>query len=68
MQALAKIICIDDARRVWMGSLEITELIRRKLVREISSLGAAQFGGAGVSGIPGVSSPFGGAGEQAKGA
>jgi len=54
-QALAKIINIDDVRRVWMGSLEITELIRRRLAREISSLG-----------ISSLSSPFGGI-EQAKG-
>ncbi|MGB7767743.1 MAG: DUF4912 domain-containing protein [Verrucomicrobiia bacterium] len=54
-QALAKIINIDDVRRVWMGSLEITELIRRRLAREISSLG-----------ISSLSSPFGGL-EQAKG-
>ena len=54
-QALAKIISIDDVRRVWMGSLEITELIRRKLAREISSLGVSS-----------LSSPFGGA-EQPKG-
>ncbi|MGD0745819.1 MAG: DUF4912 domain-containing protein [Verrucomicrobiota bacterium] len=54
-QALARIISLDDVRRVWMGSLEITELIRRKLAREISS-----------PGISSLSSPFGGA-EQAKG-
>lgn len=54
-QALAKIISIDEVRRVWMGSLEITELIRRKLAREISSLGVSS-----------LSSPFGGA-EQPKG-
>jgi len=54
-QALAKIICLDGVRRVWMGSLEITELIRRKLAREISSLGVSS-----------LSSPFGGA-EQPKG-
>jgi hypothetical protein len=54
-QALAKIISLDDVRRVWMGSLEITELIRRKLAREISSLGVSS-----------LSSPFGGA-EQPKG-
>jgi uncharacterized protein len=53
-QALAKIINIDDVRRVWMGSLEITELIRRRLAHEISSLGASQFG------ISSISSPFGG--------
>ena len=54
-QALAKIISIDDTRRVWMGSLEITELIRRKLAHEISSLGVSS-----------LSSPFGGM-EQSKG-
>jgi len=36
-RALAKIIKIDETRRVWMGSLEITELIRRRLVLEASS-------------------------------
>jgi len=54
-QALAKIINIDDVRRVWMGSLEITELIRRRLAHEISSLGVSS-----------LSSPFGGI-EQPKG-
>ncbi len=54
-EALAKIISLDEVRRVWMGSLEITELIRRKLAREISSLGVSS-----------LSSPFGGA-EQPKG-
>ena len=48
-QALAQIIKIDDGRRVWMGSLEITELIRRRLTQEISSLGVSS-----------LSSPFGG--------
>jgi hypothetical protein len=54
-QALAKIINIDAVRRVWMGSLEITELIRRKLAHEISSLGVSS-----------LSSPFGGM-EKSKG-
>jgi len=48
-QALAQIINIDEGRRIWMGSLEITELIRRRLVQEISSLGVSS-----------LSSPFGG--------
>ena len=52
--ALAKIISLDDVRRVWMGSLEITELIRRKLAREVSS-----------PGVSSLSNPFGGA-EQPK--
>jgi len=59
-QALAKIISIDDTRRVWMGSLEITELIRRRLAHEVSSLGVSSFGGSSLS------SPFGGV-EKAKG-
>lgn len=42
-QALAKIVSIDDSRRVWMGSLEITELIRRRLPHEISSAGVSSF-------------------------
>jgi hypothetical protein len=53
-QALAKVVNIDEVRRVWMGSLEITELIRRRLAHEISSLGASQFG------VSSLSSPFGG--------
>jgi uncharacterized protein len=56
--ALAKIIAIDDSRRVWMGSLEITELIRRRLTQEISSFGVSSFG------ISSFSSPFGGAPEK----
>jgi hypothetical protein len=39
-RALASIITIDKVRRVWMGSLEITELIRRQLQQEISSMAA----------------------------
>jgi hypothetical protein len=53
-QALAKIINIDSVRRVWMGSLEITELISRRITHEISSLGASQYG------VSSLSSPFGG--------
>jgi hypothetical protein len=48
-RALAGVVNIDEGRRVWMGSLEITELIRRRLVQEISSLGVSS-----------LSSPFGG--------
>ena len=59
-QALAKIVSIDEVRRVWMGSLEITELIRRKLAHEISSFGVSSFG------VSSLSSPFGGA-KQSKG-
>ena len=56
-------------RRIWIGSLEITELIRRQLLENISSMGAAQFSlpssQFGVSSS--VSSPFGGAGEKKRG-
>lgn len=67
-QALAKIVNVDDLRRVWMGSLEITELIRRKLAHEISSASASQFGAssAGLSSLSSLSSPFGGL-ERTKG-
>ena len=41
-EALAGIVRLDEARRVWVGSLEITELIRRHLEREISSAAASQ--------------------------
>ncbi len=54
-QALAKVVNLDEVRRVWMGSLEITELIRRRLAHEISSLG--------ISSLSSLSSPFGGAGQ-----
>ncbi|MDE3068123.1 MAG: DUF4912 domain-containing protein [Verrucomicrobiota bacterium] len=59
-QALARVIGVDSLRRVWLGSLEITELIRRRLAREISSPAASQFG---VSSISSLSSPFGGAAQ-----
>jgi hypothetical protein len=65
-KALGAIISMDSVRRVWMGSLEITELIRRQLFQEISSAVVAQFSlptspGGAISSISSVSSPFGGA-------
>lgn len=71
-RALAQIVNIDEVRRVWMGSLEITELLRRALQREISSQAAAalargeEFGAEQLAGVFSVSSPFGGA-EKRKG-
>jgi hypothetical protein len=67
-EALAGVISLDSSHRIWIGSLEITELIRRRLQKEISSIGAAQLGltsslgsAFGVSSQAGsVSSPFGG--------
>ena len=67
-RALAKVITMDAVRRVWMGSLEITELIRRQLAQEISSLGAAQFSipGSWSGAVSSFSSPLGGM-ERRKG-
>ncbi len=70
-RALARVINIDQTRRIWMGSLEITELIRRRVAQEVSSpvtpfgLGAPGPSPA-PSGISSVSSPFGGQPERAK--
>jgi hypothetical protein len=61
-QALARIINIDQSRRIWMGSLEITELIRRRLAQDVASPMSAF----GIS-SPGISSSFGGGAEQSKG-
>jgi hypothetical protein len=58
-QALAKVVNLDEVRRVWMGSLEITELIRRRLAHEMSSPGISNFS----SGVSSLSSPFGGGGQ-----
>jgi len=63
-RALAAIITMDRVRRVWMGSVEITELIRRQLQQEMFSMGASMFSlptspiGA-ISSISSISSPFG---------
>jgi len=68
-RALAEVVSVDEVRRVWMGSLEITELIRRQIEREVSSIGAAELSrlmpppGAVTS----VSSPFGGERSAGKG-
>lgn len=41
---LAQLVSIDTVRRVWIGSLEVTELLRRQLMRELSSMAVTQFG------------------------
>jgi hypothetical protein len=64
-QALARIINIDQTRRIWMGSLEITELIRRRLAQEVSSPVTAF--GISSPGLSSPTSPFGGGGEKSKG-
>jgi hypothetical protein len=76
-KALARVINIDQTRRIWMGSLEITELIRRRLAQEVASPmtgfgpGALGLGGpsgaAGSLGLVNVSSPLGGQVERARG-
>jgi hypothetical protein len=44
---------MDHVRRVWMGSLEITELIRRQYVNELASMAAAEVVEWGES-VPGA--------------
>jgi hypothetical protein len=60
-RALAEVVSMDAVRRVWMGSLEITELLRGQLLRELSSMGAAQLGLTSSLNLSSLSSPFGGA-------
>jgi hypothetical protein len=59
-RALAQVVSMDAVRRVWMGSLEITELIRRQFLQEISSMAAAQVGQPWSGAVSSLSSPFGG--------
>jgi hypothetical protein len=69
-RALAEVVSMDRVRRVWMGSLEITELIRRQFVNELASMAAAQMAGApggGPTSPMGLSSPFGGGGQPGRG-
>jgi len=62
-KALAQVVSMDAVRRVWMGSLEITELIRRQFLQELSSMAAAQIGQRWSGEVSSLSSPFG-AGEK----
>jgi uncharacterized protein len=64
-KALAKIINIDQTRRIWMGSLEITELIRRRLAADVTSPTTAW--GVSSFGLASPTSPFGGETDKAKG-
>jgi hypothetical protein len=65
-RALAGLISMDSVRRVWIGSLEITELIRRQLLAQISSAAVAQFSvpTSPARAAGSVSSPFGGLERQ----
>jgi hypothetical protein len=64
-RALAQIISMDEVRRVWIGSLEITELIRRQLQQQVSSMVSSQFS-LPAGALSSVSSAFGG-GERRRG-
>lgn len=70
-RALAQILSMDEVRRVWIGSLEITELLRRQLQRGISSAGlpvaAGESGPAAAPGLSSLSSPFGGESAPSRG-
>jgi hypothetical protein len=81
-RALAEIISMDHVRRVWMGSMEITELIRRQVVQELAAEAAkglvpggefwptspSPSGPAPTIGVPGaISSPAGAEAKPAKG-
>ncbi len=66
-RALAQLLSMDEVRRVWIGSLEITELLRRQLQRGLSSaslplsLSSLESGrGAAAPGLGSLSSPLGG--------
>lgn len=70
--AVAESVSLDAVRRTWVGSLEITELLRRRLEGQrgsaemISSAGLPFMGQPGWGGPSSVSSPFGEE-ERAKG-
>jgi hypothetical protein len=70
--AIAESVSLDEVRRTWVGSLEITELLRRRLVRqqgsaELVSSAALPIGAVPAAGVPSsVSSPVGG-GERPQG-
>lgn len=68
-RALAEVVNMDAVRRVWVGSLEITELVRRQHLQQLASPAGGAWerptspGGA----VSSVSSPFGGAPAGPKG-
>jgi hypothetical protein len=59
-RALAEVISMDHVRRVWMGSLEITELIRRQYVNELASMAAAELVESAPGAITSPAAAFGG--------
>lgn len=63
-EALAEVVTMDEVRRVWIGSMEITELVRRQLMKSLSNQTAAQLAaGQGALGLGSPSSPFGALGS-----
>jgi len=76
-RALAQVISMDHVRRVWMGSLEITELIRRQAIQEFGAVPGLELGGVAagaptspmgeIGAVSGISSPGAKAAQPAKG-
>jgi hypothetical protein len=61
VEALSRSVSMDAVRRVWVGSMEITELIRRRLAKHISSAELALPSAVpGVSSARSLASPYGG--------
>jgi len=60
---------MDEVRRVWIGSLEITELVKRQLSRELASgaLVGELPGPGGPGSVSSLASPFGGGQPGARG-
>ncbi len=58
-EAIAEMVSMDQVQRVWVGSLEITELLRRKLAQQRGSEALAEIG-LPSGGLGSISSPFGG--------
>ncbi|MFN0069576.1 MAG: DUF4912 domain-containing protein, partial [Limisphaerales bacterium] len=64
--AIASLVSMDEVRRVWSGSLEIPELVKRQLSRELAS-GALVGETAARGGLGRVSSPCGSGPPGARG-
>ncbi len=58
-EIIAQMVSMDHVRRVWIGSLEITELLRRKLAEQRGSAALAEQAGLPSGAVGSISSPFG---------